>query len=254
MKKLLLIIILLLIIVMITWSLRHAWAVNDQVYQVPYDALLKQYVRQGDKHHIRTALVDYEEWGRDHRHGEAMRLLVHAHPDRLAGEEAIAFWVNTYNLLTIDLIVKQKETGSIKHIGGWFTSPWKAYRWMIGRKSYSLDEIEHGILRTMGEPRIHMAIVCASISCPDLRAEAYTADALDRQLDDQVSTFLRNDAKGVRLTPTGLEVSRIFKWFADDFAKTGGVVPFIRRYMPQVPPDADIADYLDYNWSLNSTP
>jgi hypothetical protein len=243
-----------LIILIITWPPSPAIAAADLAYQIPYDALLKQYVMRGEKHGIRTALVDYERWGRDGHHAEAMRLLMQAHPGRLMGKEAIAFWVNAYNLLTIDLIIKQKETESIKHIGGWFSNPWRDYRWMIGGRSYSLDEVEHGILRPMGEPRIHMAIVCASVSCPDLRAAAYSPEALDRQLDDQVSTFLRNEAKGLHATPFGLEISKIFKWYANDFGEAGGVVPFVRRYMPEISGNAVIAGYLEYNWSLNGPP
>ncbi|MDE3017364.1 MAG: DUF547 domain-containing protein [Pseudomonadota bacterium] len=228
------------------------WAA-DQAYLSPYNALLARHVSEGEKQGIHSALVDYQGWSKDARHAEAMRLIAQVDPDALSGKEKEAFWINAYNLLTVDLIIRHNEHISIKHIGGWFTNPWKDYHWTIGGRQYSLAEIEHGILRKIGDPRIHMAINCASLSCPDLRASAYTAAGLDDQLDQQVRKFLHNDAKGLRITRSDLEVSKIFDWYAGDFARGGGVIAFIRRYDPRVPQDAVIADYFDYNWQLDGT-
>ncbi|MDE3036942.1 MAG: DUF547 domain-containing protein [Pseudomonadota bacterium] len=241
---------LLLFLSIFFYACPLAWAENH-AYLAPYNALLGRYVSDGEKHGMHSALVDYKGWSEDARHAEAMRLIAQVNPDALSGKEAMAFWINAYNLLTIDLIIQQNEHESIKHIGGWLTNPWKDYHWMIGGRRYSLDEIEHGILRKKGDPRIHMAINCASLSCPDLRAEGYTAETLDTQLDDQVRRFLRNDKKGLHITNSGLEVSKIFDWFAGDFTEKGGVVTFIKSYVPQMPQDAVIADYFNYNWQLN---
>ena len=110
----------------------------------------------------------------------------------------------------------------------------------------------------MNEPRIHVAIVCASISCPDLRLEVYTVDNLYQQLDDQMRSFLRSRDKGMKFDKQKGRVylSPIFKWFEDDFENFGGVLKYISKYITaeekQVlnDPKMEIA-YLDYNWNLN---
>jgi len=235
---------------MIFYACPLAWA-DDHAYLAPYGALLESHVSESKKQGILGALVDYKGWSKDARHAEAVRLIGLVNPDALSGKEAMAFWINAYNLLTIDLIIQQNERESIKRIGGILGNAWKDYHWTIGGKRYALDEIEHGILRKAGDPRIHMAINCASLSCPDLRADAYVAENIDAQLDEQVVKFLRNDDKGMRITNSGLEVSRIFDWFEKDFEGKGGVAAFIRSHAAQVPQDAIVAGYFDYNWKLN---
>lgn len=224
---------------------------EDYAYLVPYGHLLERYVQEGNKQGIHGNMVDYHGWSNDAGHVEAMRSIARVNPIALSGKEAKAFWINAYNLLTIDLIIQQNEHESIKKIGGVFGNAWKDYRWTIGGKEYALDDIEHDILRKMGDPRIHMAINCASLSCPDLRAEAYTAEKLDMQLDEQVKKFLGNSQKGMRVSYAGMEVSKIFDWFEKDFDGVGGVPAFIKGYSPQVPQDAVVAGYFDYNWKLN---
>lgn len=227
-----------------------AWA-DGSAYLTPYNALLGKHVHEGEKQDIHGALVDYKGWNADTNHAEALRLITESNPATLSGKEAMAFWINAYNLLTIDLIIQQNERDSIKKIGGVLGNAWKDYHWTIGGKQYALDEIEHKILRPMGDPRIHMAINCASLSCPDLRAEGYTAEKLDQQLDEQVKKFLSNNQKGMRVTDSGIEASKIFDWFEKDFAGKGGVAAFIKSYAPQVPKDAEVTGHFDYNWKLN---
>ena len=121
-----------------------------------------------------------------------------------------------------------------------------------------MDEVEHKILRKMGDPRIHVAIVCASVSCPDIRTEAYTAERLNDQLDDHSRKFLANMGKGLRVDEKKKRIylSSIFKWFEEDFVSQGGVISFVSKY---VSPDRkkNLQDfgsnlkYLDYNWDLN---
>ena len=103
----------------------------------------------------------------------------------------------------------------------------------------------------MGEPRIHLAIVCASVSCPDLKNQPYTAAILNKQLDEQAHTFLRNDKKGLYIENDEIMVSRIFKWFKHDFDKVGGVDVFIRGYRPDLPVDYAITAGIVYDWSVN---
>ena len=97
-----------------------------------------------------------------------------------------------------------------------------------------------------------MAIVCASLSCPDLRNEAYRADKLDAQLDDQARRFLSNPAKGLKIMSSGIILSPILKWYAEDFSDEKRVLDFVARYAIGVPTTATIDDYFSYNWNLNS--
>ena len=113
--------------------------------------------------------------------------------------EKLAFWINAYNILAIDVVVKNHPVASIKDVGSFFTPVWKKPAGQIGGETVTLDRIEHEILRPMGEPRVHAAIVCASLSCPPLRREPYRADRLDEQLDDNVRTWLSDPRKGATL-------------------------------------------------------
>ncbi|MGB4056690.1 MAG: DUF547 domain-containing protein, partial [Alphaproteobacteria bacterium] len=159
--------------------------------------------------------------------------------------------INAYNLLTIDLIVKNNDVKSIKDLGTLLQSPWKAHSWQVAGNAYTLDKIEHGVLRKMHDPRIHMAIVCASLSCPDLRNEVYQEKTLDSQLDDQVRKFLSNSTKGMKESASGVTLSPIFKWFAEDFGGDKGVLAFVKKYKPDISESGTIIDYFDYDWNLN---
>jgi Protein of unknown function, DUF547 len=179
-------------------------------------------------------------------------------PSRLTSPaERLAFWINAYNVLAIDVVRRNYPVDSIRSIGSLFSPVWKKPAGTIGGRVYSLDEIEHQILRPLGEPRIHGAIVCASLSCPPLRREPYRAADLDAQLDDNVRRWLADRRKGMRLDRPGetLELSPIFDWFEADF---DDVLGFVARHAA----GADAAwvgehratlrvRYFDYDWSLN---
>lgn len=221
-------------------------------FERDYDSLLKKHIRIGVKDKIRTSLVDYESWGKDPDHKKAMSSLLQEASRLMVGDRKKAFWINAYNLLTIDLIIKTNEKKSIRNLGSFLKNPWKSHSWKIRGKEYNLDIIEHDILRKMGDPRIHTAINCASLSCPDLRNEPYSFLGIDNQLDEQAKAFLDNRTKGVYITHEGeLRISRIFKWFEDDFSGSDGVKGFIKKYKPNLA-DKKIERYLNYNWDLNS--
>jgi hypothetical protein len=162
-------------------------------------------------------------------------------------EEKLAFWINAYNAMTIDLILESYPARKgIKNI----RNPWKQRRWKIGETVYNLDTIEHDILREMNEPRIHFAINCASFSCPPLLNEAFTAEKLEQQLAKVTKAFI-TDSKRNTITKDVLEISKIFKWFSKDFTKNGSLIDFLNQYSTiKISQDADI-DYKDYDWSLN---
>lgn len=225
-------------------------AIEKPTYTTAYGVLLSKYVKNGEKEGIKASLVDYESWGKDISHRKALHLLKKVDPKTLTDKEKMAFWINAYNLLTIDLIVKTGETESIRNQGSLLKNVWKSHTWKIHGKQYTLDEIEHSILRPMGDPRIHVAINCASLSCPDLRAEPYDAAKLETQLDAQTNLFLADPSKGMLITDTGLKVSKIFKWFGRDFKQENGVESFIYHYVPEAH-NKKISGYFDYNWRLN---
>jgi hypothetical protein len=182
-------------------------------------------------------------------------------PAALKGrDDVLAFWINAYNIFAIDLIVRNPPVESIKDLGSFFSPVWKKEAGRLADRSYTLDEIEHRILRKMGEPRIHGAIVCASISCPNLRREPYLAERLDAQLADNMRAWLARPEKGLSIDRAGnaLRISPIFDWFEADFATQGGVMAVVTRYAPE----ADHAwlaqhgtsariGYFDYDWRLN---
>ncbi len=104
----------------------------------------------------------------------------------------------------------------------------------------------------MGDPRIHLAIVCASISCPDLRNEPYTAAKLNEQLDYQSRQFLNNEGKGLKIEKKAIRLSKIFDWFKGDFKASGGVMTFIKRYRTDLPA-LKIEANMPYDWTVNAT-
>lgn len=161
-------------------------------------------------------------------------------------EETLAYWINAYNALTIDLILKNYPVKSIKDI----KNPWKQRLWDFGKNNYNLDEIEHDILRNMNEPRIHFAIVCASYSCPKLQNEAFVAEKLDLQLTKATKEFLADKNRN-EITENNIQISKIFDWFSKDFTKNGSLIDFLNLYTKvNISPNAK-KRYKDYNWALN---
>jgi len=223
-------------------------------YTTTYAKLLSKYSFNSEKNNIKTVLVNYKLWGKDPLHSQTLKKLEEVNPDKLEGNKKKAFWINAYNLLTIDLIIKNNEKETIKNLGSLFKNPWKSYSWKINNKAYSLDKIENKILRTMGDPRIHMSINCASLSCPDILNEPYTAKKLDSQLNKQAKNFLNNSTKGLKLEGSKLKLSKIFKWFKKDFGDDSAIIKFIKTNIDvNIPDDAEVSEYFDYNWDLNST-
>lgn len=216
-----------------------------------WDAVLAAHVTRGSKHDVELNLVDYPAVAADPHFAAAVKTIETYPLNQLDGQaEKLAFLINAYNIFAVKMVTDHLPLESIKDVGSFFSPVWKKTAGSLDGEDVALDDIEHGRLRKMGEPRIHMAIVCASVSCPDLRAEAYTAARLDEQLDDQAKSFLANPAKGLRIEGDTAHTTQIFDWFGDDFDALGGVAAFVRRYH-DLPADADIDADIDYDWSLN---
>ena len=162
-------------------------------------------------------------------------------------EEKIAFWINAYNAITVDLILRNYPVKSIKDID----KPWKQKLWKFGSKMHNLDEIEHKILRKMNEPRIHFALVCAAISCPKLYNKAFTPESLDKDLTKLTKEFLADPSKN-SISEEQVEISKIFQWFTGDFkTKEQSLIDFLNLYSEiQISADAKVK-FKVYNWKLN---
>jgi hypothetical protein len=181
-----------------------------------------------------------------------------AAPEPTAPAERLAFWINAYNVLVIDLVARNHPLASIRDVGSLLRPVWKIEAGHAAGRAVSLDEIEHTILRPLGEPRVHVAIVCASTSCPSLAREPFRAERLDAQLDAAARAFVANTEKGARIESGSLRISKIFDWFGEDFVASGGVLAFVRRHatpdlraaIDQLGPKPRLI-FFDYDWSLN---
>ncbi len=181
----------------------------------------------------------------------------------LARAEQMAFWANLYNAKTIDVVLDAYPIKSIKDIslGGGLVAavtggPWKAKVVKVGLYDLSLDDIEHGILRPVfKDPRIHYAVNCASIGCPNLMREAFTGAKLEAQLDAGAGAFI-NNPRAFTIAGKEITASSIYNWFVADFGgDDAGVLAHARKYAEpalkqQLEGMTEISSY-DYDWTLN---
>ena len=184
--------------------------------------------------------------------------------------QQLAFLINAYNAFTVQLILTEyPQLQSIKDLGSFLRSPWKKAFFTLFGAQHHLDYIEHDLIRAPGvydEPRIHVAVVCASIGCPALHTEAYIADKLDAQLEQGMRRFMADRSRNRYNATTGqLEVSKIFDWYGDDFTQGHGgfnsVASVFARYADLLSDDAQQQArirngevkiiFLDYDWALN---
>jgi hypothetical protein len=233
-----------------------------------WDALLKTHVRWLPD--ARQSRVDYAGFARERaalrRVLDSFSAVPVAEFERWPAAQRMAFLINAYNAFTVELILtRYPDLASIKDLGSLFRSPWKIeFFSLLGAKRH-LDWIEHEQLRPRyADPRVHAAVNCASIGCPALRPEAFTAARLEPQLEDGMQRFLGDRTRN-RVRDGRLEVNPIFKWYREDFEK--GHQGFSRledvfaRHAVQLSdrPDEQArlreralpVAFLDYDWSLN---
>ncbi|MEN8807943.1 MAG: DUF547 domain-containing protein [Desulfobacterales bacterium] len=258
---------MLLSAALLSWAGVVNAAEFDQTY-AGYDGLLKTYVTDGR--------ADYKGLKTDpnalDRYIDSAAGVPEEQFNSWTQSQRLAFLINLYNAATLKLVVDHYPVKSIKDIGSLFKGPWDQPVVRLYGKTITLNHLEHDILRKQySEPRIHMALVCAAKSCPQLRSEAYTTEKLDEQLNDQSRQYL--------VSPAGLNVDRkkkvvyfssIFKWYGEDFVAkysptTGfagldkterAVANFCSAYL--ISADREFlatggysVKYLDYDWSLN---
>ena len=213
-----------------------------------WNSLLNDYVDD-------QAQVDYKrlkEEALDRLDAYATHLAT-AHPPDPNSAHGKAFLINAYNALVVQWVVLHYPTESIMST----PNPFRKARHTVAGKIVSLDEIESQ-LRTTEDPRIHSALVCAALSCPPLRNEAYVAEQVDQQLDDNTRQWLANPKLNEFDTTLGqAKISPIFDWYSDDFASyPGGLEGFLRHYAPPKLIAAVKKQKLDistkhYHWGLN---
>ena len=217
-----------------------------------WNTIVKQYVNE-------RGLVNYRGLRTDSLALNAylQDLATHLPSKGWTDNDRLAYWINAYNAYTVQLIIRNYPVKSIKDLGGdkiFVNTPWDKHFIHLAGTAYSLNDFEHRIIRKQfPDNRIHLALVCAAMSCPRLRNEAYTGPGLNAQLDDQGRDFLNNPAKNKLTPPEKPQVSAIFSFYPKDFTKNGStsVQEFVNRYATtKIKPDAPLA-YLTYNWALN---
>ncbi len=231
----------------------------DRIDHARFDRLLRKYVDgQGN--------VNYSAWKKsrtDQTELDAyLDQLSYADPSaRASNEGKLAFWINAYNAATIKGILREYPTTSIRnHTARVFGyNIWHDLLVQVGGSQYSLDSIEHKVLRKMGEPRVHFAIVCASISCPRLLNQAYTSGSLDQQLTTNTKNFFANPLHFRHdVSARRFQLSSILSWFGEDFgsgraAQLAAIAPYLPTAESQraAKTNSVSISYLDYNWNLN---
>lgn len=184
--------------------------------------------------------------------------LQNTYPSTLTEDEAIAFWANLYNAVTIKVVTDNYPVKSIREIksGVFSPGPWKKDLVTVNGKKMSLDDIEHETLRKeYPSPLIHYMVNCASVGCPNLKSGLWDADTLDEDREQAAREFI-NSPRGVLVTEKGLQISEIYKWFKEDFGTSKeNILAHIREHADEdlaktIDEGARIVSY-DYDWSLN---
>ena len=220
------------------------------------------------KDNAHNGLVKYKELINNENFSNYLEQLSSTNPDELNKNEKLAFWINAYNAFTLKIVAENYPVESITdlHTGGKVIgfllgkTVWDKEFIKINNKNYSLNYIEHEILRKMDEPRIHFAIVCASISCPAIRDEAYEAAKIELQLSEETYKFLNDTSRNsFDVNEREADISQIFNWFDEDFGESDeSILKFVSKYLPEninndIQSNLDDWDvsYKSYNWDLN---
>ena len=207
-----------------------------------------------EKHVTNEEIVDYVAFKNDEAQlDKYLTYLENTNPDKSwSKNRQKAFWINAYNAYTIKLILENYPLGSIMGIQKEGKTAWKFPFVKVGGNTYTLDQIEHDILRKKYfDPRIHVGVNCASISCPKILNKAFTAGNIDATLEILMKEFI-NDSSRNKIGKKDIQISSIFDWFQQDFTKNGSVIDYLNNYADlKINAKANIS-YLKYDWSLNS--
>lgn len=207
-----------------------------------FNGLLKKYVTSSGK-------VNYNGFKADRaKLQEYIALLKDNEPgSSWSSNKKLAYWINVYNANMIEVMLKNNIPSSVMSINN--GKAWDLKVVKIGSKTYSLNDVEHNIIRKQfKEPRIHFACVCAAKSCPKLLNKAYTEANLKSSLQAQAVYFINNTSKN-EITAKNLKVSQLFNWYASDF---GDINTYIRKYSKTEFKDDKDIEFQEYDWSINN--
>lgn len=206
-----------------------------------WDVLLQKYVDDDGN-------VNYAQWKENQEDLNKYILLLEQKPPASYWDknDSLAYFINAYNAVTVKLILKNYPIASIRDI----KKPWDSASLNLPNNTLTLNDIEHKVLRKMGDPRIHFAINCASASCPKLSNEAYRASKIPKQLEDATLLFINDNSKNL-IAKNTLSLSRIFLWFSRDFGSKKERIAFIQKYSEKPFEDTAKITYQKYDWSLN---
>jgi len=204
-------------------------------------------------HVSNNGIVDYKSFKADKPKLDTyITYLEKTRPDNSwSANKQKAFWINAYNAYTIKLILENYPLKSIMDIKKEGKTAWKIPFAKVGGKTYTLDHIEHEILRKkLFDPKIHVGVNCASGSCPKLGNVAFTEANVDTELTKLMKAFI-NDPTRNKIDKKKVQISEIFNWFKSDFTKNGSVIDYLNRYADtEIKSNAKIS-YKKYDWSLN---
>lgn len=238
----------------------HDPQATDRIDHAAWADVLKRHVmaRPGAVNLVDYAGVTPADRDRLRRYVDAMAAV---RIDAYARPEQFAYWVNLYNALTVDIVLDHWPVDSIRDIDispGWFADgPWGKEVIEVMGKPLTLDDIEHRILRPIWrDPRVHYAVNCASIGCPDLRPEPFRGERLDPQLDAAARAYV-NHPRGAQVREGRLVVSSIYEWFKADFGgDDASVIAHLKRYAaPELRAKLATVDRIAddrYDWSINA--
>lgn len=234
----------LLFVLLLTPALAYA-----QLDSTAWDRLLGSAVNNGQ--------VEYSQWRGNPDFDAVVEQVALTDTSDMTRQQLLAFYINAYNILAARGILDGRSPDGL--VGRYLY--FKRDTYTVAGENISLDQLEHEWIRPLKEPRIHFAIVCASQSCPILQSEAYTADRLNEQLEAAARGFINDSSRNrFDLASGRAQLSKIFKWFEEDFEASSGSV---QAYLAPMVNDAEAASqlsgngfkisYLEYDWSLNGS-
>lgn len=214
------------------------WSLSALSFPDTYTQLLEKYVDgQGN--------VQYEQWKNDPLSTKLKKEIRNTPKP----EEDTAYWINIYNALTIRVVIEHLPIQSILDINE--GKVWSTYPFVFAHGTYTLNDIEHKILRPRKDPRIHAALNCASKGCPPLWNKPFSEKNLDTELNSSMERWLNHNAFTKKNDVISL--SKIFSWYAEDFGPNP--IEFLKKMRPHEPwPSWEHTSFSEYDWSLNQKP
>ena len=230
-----------IVTLILTIALTNVYAQTSE-----FNSLLQSHVTE-------TGFVDYKSLKKNEAKLDAyLGYLNSTSPAKdWSADKEKAFWINVYNAYTLKIILDNYPLKSITNINNDGKTAWKTSFVKAGGKTYTLDHVEHEILRKkFKDPRIHVGVNCASGSCPKLGNMAFTEANIDSELERLMKEFI-NDSSRNKLSAKKVEISEIFNWFKGDFTANGSVIDYINKYADSPVNKKAKIKYLTYDWSLN---